>query len=118
MSTAHNAMPSTPVPPAPSRMNVQRRAAAAARIFDVLATVVLIFGGLLVLAQLAGGVAFLAGWAGSDAIDSDLGASGLLVPIGAFVGAIATAIVTAVNWAVITLATAIAGYVAQRSAQP
>ncbi len=99
-------------------MNVQRRAAAAARIFNVLATVVLIIGGLLVLAQLAGGVAFLAGWAGTDMSGSDMAALGFLFPIGAFVGAIVTALLTAVYWAVITLATAIAGYVAQRSPQP
>lgn len=116
MSTADNpAYPGPGTPRLPARMNVQRRAAAAARIFDVLATVVLIFGGLLTLAQVVGGIAFLVGWAGSGSSGSEFDAFAFFVPLGTFVGAITTVIVTAITWAVITLATAVAGYVAQRS---
>ena len=93
-----------------TRMNVQRRAAAAARIFDVVATVVLIFGGLLVLSEIVGGVAFLIASAGAET-----GTSPALILVAMIASAVLTAIVTAINWAGITLATAVAGYVAQRS---
>ena len=108
---------SAPQKPAPT-MNVVRRAATAARIFDILATVVLVFGGLLVVGQLVGGIAFVIASADSGSeSESGLG-SGITVLLGlagTFFGVILTAIVTAINWAVITLATAVAGYIAQRS---
>lgn len=91
-------------------MNVQRRAAAAARIFDIIATVVLVFGGLLVLAQIAGGIAYLIASA-----DSESGPGSMVITVGIVVGVVVVAIVTAVYWATVTLATAIAGYIAQRT---
>ena len=96
-----------------SSLNVQRRAAAAARIFDVVATVVLVFGGLLILAQVVAGIAFLAASGNSESMTS----SPALIVIGLIVSVVGTAIVTAINWATITLATAVAGYVAQRTVE-
>lgn len=94
-------------------MNVQRRAAAAARIFDVVATVVLVFGGLLILAQVVGGIGFLVASTGSESITS----SPALIVAGMIGSVVVTAIATVINWAAITLATAVAGYVAQRSVE-
>ena len=102
-------IPTAPHRPATS-MNVQRRAAAAARIFDIIATVVLVFGGLLVLAQIVGGTAYLIASA-----DSESGLNPVVITAGIVVGVVLIAIVTAVYWATITLATAVAGYIAQRS---
>jgi membrane protein implicated in regulation of membrane protease activity len=75
---------------------------------------VLVVGFLLVVAQVVGGGAFLVGLGDPDSLDAS-GLSTTLLVGGLLVSVLATVIGTAVCWATITLATAVAGYIAQRS---
>lgn len=86
---------------------IRSKATKVARIFDILATVVLIIGAL--------GIAAMA-FSGVVGLFSDDGGLGALVI--ALAGAVGVAIYTALTWAGITLATIIAGYIAERSGTP
>lgn len=86
---------------------IRNKATNVARIFNILATAVLIVGALgIVLVSLSGVVALF----------SDGGGLGALLV--ALLGAVGVAIYTALTWAGITLATIIAGYIAERSGTP
>ena len=82
-------------------MNINTRARSVARIFDILAWVVLVVGTLFAAITLIAGLAT----AGQD---GQLLAA-MLVTIG-------IAVYTALIWASITLGTVIAGYIAERTA--
>lgn len=86
-----------------SAMSVRKRAASTARIFDVIAMVVLGLGGVAVFAQLVAVVVMVASGDGE-----------FFVVLG-FVGALITAALTLVAWACVTLSTVVAGYIAERT---
>lgn len=88
-------------------MNIASRARNVARIFDILAWVVLVFG------VLGAGIYFLVAVAAGAQDDNVFG--GLV--IGALVAAL-TLVYTALVWASITLGTVIAGYIAGKTSPP
>lgn len=86
---------------------IRSKATKVARIFDILATVVLIVGALGVVTTSLLGVVGL--------FSDDGGFGTLLIALASAVG---IAIYTALTWAGITLATIVAGYIAERSGTP
>ena len=82
---------------------IQSKAQKVATIFDALATIILIVGGLGIGVLAIGGVIGLF---------SDGGFQALVI---ALLGMLGVAIYTALMWASITLATIVAGYISQRS---
>ena len=90
-------------------MNVTTRAKSVARIFDILAMIVLVFGGL------ATAFVFLAGLFGNMDGYADNWFQSFFMGI---VWAAFIAVYTALTWASITLGTVVAGYIARRTEAP
>jgi hypothetical protein len=89
-----------------STIAIQSKAAKVARIFDILATIILILGGLgVALAALAGVIGLFT----ADTFSEGLG----ILMLSALWG-VGVAIYTALIWASITLSTIIAGYISAR----
>ena len=86
-----------------SSINVKQRANVAARIFDILGWVVLIVGSLSAIVFVLVAIVGLFGDNGAQAFFAGIA------------GAVGVVVYTALMWASITLATAVAGYVSQRS---
>jgi uncharacterized membrane protein len=86
-----------------SSINVKQRANVAARIFDILGWVVLVVGSLSALIFVLVAIFGLFGDNKTQAFFAGMG------------GALGAVVYTALMWASITLATAVAGYVSQRS---
>lgn len=84
-------------------MDVKARATRTAQIFDLLAKAVLIVGGLAIFAQVVAVVYMVAA-----------GDGGFFVLAG-IVGVLIVAVLAALGWAGVTLATVVAGYIADRS---
>lgn len=89
--------------PIQARVNVAAKAQKVATIFDILAILVLVVGGL------AAGFVLLASFIGAVSDSSSIAFfPGLLLAL--FIG-----VYTALTWASITLATVVAGYIANRT---
>jgi len=86
-------------------MNVKIRAVFVARIFDIIAWVILIVGGLAAVLNIVVGLfgAFADTWISSVVIGIGIG--------------LAIAVMTAIYWAAVSLASIIAGYIAAESAE-
>jgi hypothetical protein len=89
--------------PNATRVNVAAKAAKVATIFNTLAIVVLVIGGIFALVAVIAGIAVIA--------DGDF-FSGLFIT-GVYL--VAVGIYTALSWAWITMGTIVAGYIANRT---